>query len=103
MAYVMGAVGMGGLSFSGFQVNFLDISPRFSSQLMGISNSIASLPGVFGVMSLEWFHGDFSAVFKTVAGVELLGAVWYALLARAEDQRYDRPPAGGLLCAELRA
>jgi len=88
-ACVTGAVGIGGISFSGFQVNFLDISPRFSSQLMGMSNTIASLPGIFGIMSLSWFNGSFKSVFTFAAALEFLGAAWYLALGRAEDQHYE--------------
>jgi len=96
---VIGAVAIGGASFSGVQVNFLDISPRFAAQLMGISNTLASFPGIFGVMSLAWFGGSFSATFAFAAGMELFGAVWYLLLGRAEDQHYSKARTGQL-CSE---
>ena len=41
-------VGMGGLVWSGFSVNIIDIAPRYSGLLMGISNCIATLPGIVG-------------------------------------------------------
>ena len=41
------AVGMGGLAWSGFPVNHLDIAPRYASLLLGISNCAATLPGIF--------------------------------------------------------
>ena len=41
-------VGMGGLIWSGFSVNIIDIGPRYSGLLMGISNCIATLPGIVG-------------------------------------------------------
>ena len=41
------AVGFGGFTWSGFPVNHLDISPRYASILFGISNCIATLPGIF--------------------------------------------------------
>ena len=41
-------VGMGGLVWSGFSVNIIDIGPRYSGLLMGISNCIATLPGIAG-------------------------------------------------------
>merc|ERR1712217_33194 len=85
---VIGAVSIGGASFSGFQVNFLDISPRYPSQLMGISNTLAALPGIFGVMSLAWFHGSFKNTFAFAACMEMFGAIWYVLLGRAEAQQY---------------
>lgn len=41
-------VGMGGLVWSGFSVNIIDVAPRFAGLLMGISNCIATLPGIVG-------------------------------------------------------
>ncbi len=40
------AVGFGGLAWSGFIVNHLDIAPRYASILLGISNCIATIPGI---------------------------------------------------------
>lgn len=93
--YVTCAVGIGGVAFSGFQVNFLDISPRYSPHLMGISNTLASIPGVLGTMSLAWFGGDFASVFTFAAFVQLVGAAWYVAFARAEDQLFHLPQALG--------
>lgn len=41
------AVGLGGCAWSGFPVNHLDIAPRYASILFGISNCLATLPGIF--------------------------------------------------------
>ena len=41
-------VGMGGFVWSGFSVNIIDIAPRYAGLLMGISNCIATLPGIVG-------------------------------------------------------
>lgn len=40
------SVGMNGFVYSGFFVNHLDIAPQYASVLMGISNTIATLPGI---------------------------------------------------------
>lgn len=40
------AVAIGGLAWSGFSVNHLDIAPQFAGLLMGISNTIATIPGI---------------------------------------------------------
>lgn len=42
------AVGFQGCGIAGFNINHLDIAPRFSGVLMGISNSVATLPGFIG-------------------------------------------------------
>ena len=40
------SVGIGGLAYSGFFVNHLDIAPPYAGILMGISNTVATLPGI---------------------------------------------------------
>ena len=37
---------LGGLSASGFNINHLDIAPRYASILMGISNGVGTLSGM---------------------------------------------------------
>ena len=40
------AVGGGGFAFSGFFVNHLDIAPPFAGILIGLSNTVATVPGI---------------------------------------------------------
>ena len=40
------SVGFGGFAFSGFFVNHLDIAPPFAGILLGISNTVATIPGI---------------------------------------------------------
>ena len=37
-----------GFSMSGYLSNLIDLAPRHAGALMGISNTVATLPGVFG-------------------------------------------------------
>ena len=39
------AVGASGLVLAGFSVNHLDIAPRYAGVLMGITNTVATIPG----------------------------------------------------------
>lgn len=79
-----------GLTFSGFQVNFVDVSRTYAPQLMGISNSIAAIPGILGNLSVQWFHSNYTIIFLFAAGLQLLGCTWYCVLGLAEDQHYER-------------
>ena len=40
------AVGSHGLSLSGFGCNHLDIAPRYAGVLMGLTNAVATIPGI---------------------------------------------------------
>ena len=42
------AVGSLGLALSGFNCNHLDIAPRYGGVLMGLSNMMATIPGIVG-------------------------------------------------------
>ena len=70
------AVGGGGFAFSGFYVNHLDIAPPFAGILMGITNTVATLPGIISplltgtivqhqVCWLEFYLTCFSLLYDT--------------------------------------
>lgn len=42
------AVGLDGISSSGFQVNHVDLSPTHAGLLMGLSNTFGTIPGMLG-------------------------------------------------------
>ncbi len=42
------AVGSTGFSLAGFNINHLDIAPRFAGILMGITNTAGTIPGFVG-------------------------------------------------------
>ncbi|XP_071455413.1 vesicular glutamate transporter 1-like [Hetaerina americana] len=87
------AVGIGGYAWAGFSVNHLDLAPQFASILMGISNTMATLPGMISPSltgylvqhksALEW-----EMVFYIAAGIYLTGALLYGLFATAERQHW---------------
>lgn len=49
------AVGFSGFAISGFNVNHLDIAPRYASILMGISNGFGTLAGMICPIVTEKF------------------------------------------------
>ena len=42
------AVGCAGLSVSGYGVNHLDLAPKYAGTLMGLTNTLATIPGILG-------------------------------------------------------
>ena len=42
------SVGLSGFSVAGFNINLLDIAPQYAGILMGISNTVATIPGFVG-------------------------------------------------------
>ena len=40
-------VSLGGVTFSGAGINYLDIAPRYSGIILGISNTFGTIAGIF--------------------------------------------------------
>ena len=53
IAFLTIAVGFSGFAISGFNVNHLDIAPRYASILMGISNGCGTLAGMLCPVVVE--------------------------------------------------
>lgn len=53
VSFLVLGVGFSGFSISGYNVNQLDISPRFSTVITGISNSIGSMAGILCPIVVE--------------------------------------------------
>ena len=86
------------LSVSGYNVNHLDIAPRYASILMGISNGIGMLSGVIcpiftermtrsenskSILHSEWFY-----VFLIASCINIFGSLFYAVFASGELQSW---------------
>lgn len=53
IAFLTIAVGFSGFAISGFNVNHLDIAPRYASILMGISNGCGTFAGMLCPIVVE--------------------------------------------------
>ena len=42
------SVGSAGFAAAGYHVNYLDISPKYAGIVIGIANTIATIPGLVG-------------------------------------------------------
>lgn len=99
------AVGFGGFAWAGFSVNHLDIAPQFASILMGLSNTMATLPGMIsplltGHLVQDKTPEEWQAVFYIAGGVYLAGAVFYGLFASGERQKWADIPDSYALCRD---
>lgn len=89
MAIAIMAAGsaVGGFVIGGFVVNHLDIAPHSAGTLMGITNTVATIPGIIGVyvsgLILEW-TGSWALVFQVTAGVTLFGLLFYLIFASSK-------------------
>ncbi|XP_034196051.1 major facilitator superfamily transporter 9 [Osmia lignaria lignaria] len=86
-------IGLGGFAWSGFGVNHLDIAPQHASVLMGIGNTIATLPGVVSPLITGYIvrnksTSEWRVIFIITSVIYLIGAVIYGLFASGEKQRW---------------
>lgn len=57
-------VAFSGFAISGYNVNHLDIAPRYASILMGMSNGIGTIAGLLCPIAIDYLTSD--QVTKTV-------------------------------------
>lgn len=67
MAFVTTAIGLLGLNNAGFLINHLDVSPTYAGILQGITNTLATVPGmagpaVVGILTENKVHTHFTVM-----------------------------------------
>ncbi|XP_060694592.1 vesicular glutamate transporter 2.2 [Hemiscyllium ocellatum] len=96
ISFLVMAVGFSGFAISGFNVNHLDIAPRYASILMGISNGVGTLSGmvcpvIVGAMTKNKTQSEWQYVFLIAALVHYAGVIFYGLFASGEKQPWADP------------
>jgi len=92
------ATGCLGVGMAGFLPNCLDIAPRHSAVLVGISNTIATIPGIAGVAITGWLidtTGTYASAFIMTASLCIVGALFYFVFGRAEPLDFGEVAADG--------
>ncbi|XP_078664685.1 sialin-like [Branchiostoma floridae x Branchiostoma belcheri] len=99
------SVAMGGLCMSGFNVNHLDIAPRYAGVLMGISNSAATIPGfagpaVVGLLTQNaktWItrKHQWQVVFYITAAINAFGTITYLIMGDGTVQPWAKNHTDG--------
>ncbi|CAG4990074.1 unnamed protein product [Parnassius apollo] len=94
-------VACSGFAISGYNVNHLDIAPRYASILMGLSNGIGTIAGFIVPIvinnitkdkeNLEKAITEWRAVFLMGATVHFIGITFYAIFASGELQPWAEP------------
>ncbi|XP_055947637.1 vesicular glutamate transporter 1-like isoform X2 [Argiope bruennichi] len=91
------AVGFSGFAISGFNVNHLDIAPRYASILMGMSNGFGTLAGMICPIVEENLTNagtpdEWQRVFLIASLIHFAGVIFYGLFASGEKQPWAEPP-----------
>lgn len=82
LSFMFGAFGL-----AAFGVNHLDIGPRYAGILVGITNTAATIPGIFGPLAVGYIltmTGSWTGVFVMIAAVNMLGLLVWNLFATGE-------------------
>ena len=80
IGYACCAVGMLALVFGGYAPNGFDIAPRYADVIWGLSNTVATLPGIFGVYLTGWLvdrTGSFAMPLFVAGGISMAGALTF--------------------------
>uniref|UniRef100_A0AAY4C8E5 Vesicular glutamate transporter 1 n=1 Tax=Denticeps clupeoides TaxID=299321 RepID=A0AAY4C8E5_9TELE len=96
ISFLVLAVGFSGFAISGFNVNHLDIAPRYASILMGISNGVGTLSGmvcplIVGAMTKNKTREEWQYVFLIASLVHYGGVIFYGIFASGEKQPWAEP------------
>tara|TARA_B100001142_G_scaffold105834_1_gene107689 strand:- start:45 stop:842 length:798 start_codon:yes stop_codon:yes gene_type:complete len=78
-----------GLGTGGYSVNHADIGPKHTGSIMGISSTIATIPGIVGVAIsgvLVDLTGSFDSVFYLSSAILLFGGTFYLTFASTMKQ-----------------
>ncbi len=84
MLMISGALGLLSFTFAGFAPNALEIAPRYSGVLAGITNTAATIPGIVGIIVTGWLvdvTGTYVSAFVLAAALCVIGAVIWLMYA----------------------
>ena len=101
VALLTAGIGIGGFATAGYWANYHDLSAKYSSVLIGVGNSIATIPGVIGNLVSGVILGDIHSshdggaaawglVFTICAIVASVGTLAFLLTASGEQIDFDR-------------
>uniref|UniRef100_A0A0R3RHV9 Sialin n=1 Tax=Elaeophora elaphi TaxID=1147741 RepID=A0A0R3RHV9_9BILA len=84
-------IGLSGVQYAGFVVNYLDIAPTFAGPLLGIGNTITCIAGIIGPLLVGKLTStgsqqEWQLVFWITGGVLLTGTIIFCLFAKGEVQ-----------------
>ncbi|XP_076452082.1 sialin-like [Babylonia areolata] len=87
----------GALNRAGYTVNHIDLAPRHAGVMYGITNTAATIPGmiaplVVGALTPNRTAEEWRTVFFVCAGVQVVGALIFGLLAEGQVQSWATPP-----------
>lgn len=84
-------IGLSGVQYAGFVVNYFDIAPTFAGTLLGVGNTIACFAGIIGPLLVGQLTStgsqqEWQMVFWITGGILMIGTGVFCLLGKGEVQ-----------------
>ena len=84
-----------GFAWAGFSVNHLDIAPQYAAILMGVSNTLGTIPGIIspsitGYLTEDKSIANWQHVFIITAFIYAIGAIFYGIFASGDRQEWSK-------------
>jgi len=94
VATITAALGLSSFSLAGLYCTHQDLSPKYASAMLGVTNTAAALPGVIGVATVGFLldHTERSwdlALFLPSAAIMTTGAVVFTLFSKHDQIDFD--------------
>jgi MFS transporter, ACS family, solute carrier family 17 (sodium-dependent inorganic phosphate cotransporter), other len=87
LLYLTLGLGAVATSAAGFLVNHLDIGPRYAGVLMGITNTVGTIPGILAPVVTGFivqYTGSWELVFYLAAAISGIGELIWLVFATGE-------------------
>jgi ACS family sodium-dependent inorganic phosphate cotransporter-like MFS transporter 5 len=98
VALVIVAVGFAGPAFGAWNVNLIDIAPSYAGTMLGITNTVGTVPGFVGTLVVSAFTSGnqtveaWRNVFYVTASIYVGGTIFYLIFGSGELQPWAVEP-----------
>lgn len=95
-------IGVSGMTISGWQINHLDLAPRYASVLVGISTTVGTVAGILipiitGYLTTDLIMPAWHDVFFLTAAIIIIAVIFYSLFGSGETQAWAEPQANVII------
>ncbi|KAK2713801.1 sialin-like [Artemia franciscana] len=92
---IIGVMFVSGM-YCGYLVNHVDIAPNYAGILIGLTNTVATVPGfIVPIFVGELTHGNqtherWQIIFWVTAGIYVVGFIFYTIFASGDEQPWNK-------------